>query len=129
MKQILKTSIHSAPLSSGIKNTCQAHGIETIGDLAKLTERQLLLFRGVGKTALFQVRGFLTSHGLSLGMEIVEEPHHTITFKAGNSITVEPWIADEARRLISDQRLIFKNFTKDGVIVISINLSDVSFIK
>lgn len=129
MNQILKTSIHSVPLSSGIKNSCQAHGIETIGDLAKLTERQLLLFRGVGKTALFQVRDFLNSHNLHLGMEMIEEPQRTITFKAGHRITVESWIADEARRWISDQRLQFKNFTKDGVIVISINLSDVSCIQ
>jgi len=66
----LKIPIQELELSVRASNCLEAMKIETIGQLAKMTDSELLEIRSFGKTSLREVKRKLADMGLSLGMSV-----------------------------------------------------------
>ncbi len=64
----LNTPIAQWELSVRANNCLESVMIETVGQLAKMTEAELLKVRSFGKTSLREVKRMLADMGLSLGM-------------------------------------------------------------
>lgn len=67
LAQTLNMPVTNFELSVRSRNCLQKMGIETIGDLTRTTEAELLSSKNFGETSLFEIREMLTSKGLSLG--------------------------------------------------------------
>ena len=72
LMQKLNTPIQELELSVRSSNCLESADLQTIGELAKMTEADLLKIRSFGKTSLAEIRKKLDSLGLSLGMTDVE---------------------------------------------------------
>ena len=66
----LNTPIQELELSVRASNCLESAKIETVGQLAKMTEAELLKIRSFGKTSLREVKRKLADIGLSLEMQI-----------------------------------------------------------
>ena len=66
----LNMSIHEMELSVRANNCLEAAKVETVGQLVKMTESDLLKIRSFGKTSLREVKRKLQDLDLSLGMDI-----------------------------------------------------------
>ena len=64
----LKTPMQELELSVRASNCLESVKLETVGDLVKLTEADLLKIRSFGKTSLREIKRKLADIGLSLGM-------------------------------------------------------------
>jgi len=67
LAQILNMPVANFELSVRSRNCLQKMGIDTIGDLTRTSEAELLSSKNFGETSLFEIREMLTSKGLSLG--------------------------------------------------------------
>jgi len=70
LRKKLNMSIHEMELSVRANNCLEAAKIETVGELVKMTESDLLKIRSFGKTSLREVKRKLQDMDLSLGMDI-----------------------------------------------------------
>ena len=68
-QRLLDTSIADLELSVRANNCLEMATIETLGDLASLSESQLLSLRSFGKTSLREVKRKLADLGLDLGAD------------------------------------------------------------
>ena len=66
----LMMSMQEMELSVRANNCLESANIETVGQLATMTEAELLKIRSFGKTSLREVKRKLTEMGLSLGMNV-----------------------------------------------------------
>lgn len=69
-KELLTKSINEFDFSMRILNTFRAADINTVSDLVRHTKQDLCRYRNCGKKSTTEVEKFLTSKGLSLGMDI-----------------------------------------------------------
>lgn len=67
LAQILNMPVANFELSVRSRNCLQKMGIDTIGDLTRTSEAELLSSKNFGETSLVEIREMLTSKGLSLG--------------------------------------------------------------
>jgi DNA-directed RNA polymerase subunit alpha len=67
MAQVLNVPVSDFELSVRSRNCLQKMGIQTLGDLARCTEQELLASKNFGETSLVEIRDMLASKGLSLG--------------------------------------------------------------
>lgn len=67
LAQTLGMPVANFELSVRSRNCLQKMGIDTIGDLTRTSEAELLSSKNFGETSLFEIREMLTSKGLSLG--------------------------------------------------------------
>lgn len=67
LAQILKTPVTDFELSVRSRNCLQKMGIQTIGDLTKVTESELLASKNFGETSLIEIRDMLSSKGVGIG--------------------------------------------------------------
>jgi DNA-directed RNA polymerase subunit alpha len=76
MGQILSVPVTDFELSVRSRNCLQKMGINTLGDLARTTEVDLLNSKNFGETSLIEIKEMMASKGLSLGMmgEELREP-------------------------------------------------------
>ncbi|MCR9296593.1 MAG: tetratricopeptide repeat protein [bacterium] len=76
LTQLLSVSVNDFELSVRSRNCLQKMGIESLGDLVRTTEQQLLSSKNFGETSLVEIREMLSSRGLSLGQfqEQTREP-------------------------------------------------------
>ncbi len=65
--QVLNIPVSDFELSVRSRNCLQKMGIQTLGDLARCTEAELLSSKNFGETSLIEIREMLSSKGLSLG--------------------------------------------------------------
>lgn len=65
--QVLGIPVSDFELSVRSRNCLQKMGIQTLGDLARCTEQDLLASKNFGETSLVEIREMLASKGLSLG--------------------------------------------------------------
>jgi len=65
--QVLSVPVSDFELSVRSRNCLQKMGINTLGDLARCTEQDLLASKNFGETSLVEIREMLASKGLSLG--------------------------------------------------------------
>ena len=70
LQQKFSMSVHELELSVRANNCLEAAKIETVGQLAGMTESDLLKIRSFGKTSLREVKRKLQDLGLSLGMSV-----------------------------------------------------------
>ena len=69
----LKMPIQELDLSVRASNCLEASHIDTVGQLVKMTEADLLKLRSFGKTSLREIVRKLADIGLSLGMTDIEQ--------------------------------------------------------
>ena len=67
LSQLLSVSVNDFELSVRSRNCLQKMGIETLGDLVRTSEQQLLSSKNFGETSLVEIREMLSSKGLTLG--------------------------------------------------------------
>jgi len=68
--KILETPISDFELSVRSRNCLKKMNINTIGDLLRITETELLAYKNFGETSLTEIKAMLESRGLRLGMSI-----------------------------------------------------------
>ena len=71
--QILETPISDFELSVRSRNCLKKMKIETLGDLLRISEAELLSYKNFGETSLREIKAILDPKGLHLGMAIEEE--------------------------------------------------------
>ncbi|OHB77036.1 MAG: RNA polymerase subunit alpha domain protein [Planctomycetes bacterium RBG_16_64_10] len=67
LSQILAIPVTDFELSVRSRNCLQKMGIDTLGDLTRTTEQELLASKNFGETSLVEIREMLSSRGLELG--------------------------------------------------------------
>ena len=67
LAQTLNMPVTNFELSVRSRNCLQKMGIETIGDLTRTSEAELLSSKNFGETSLYEIREILSSKGLQLG--------------------------------------------------------------
>jgi DNA-directed RNA polymerase subunit alpha len=72
--QKLEMPVAELELSVRVSNCLESVKVETVGQLVKMTEADLLKVRSFGKTSLREVQRKLADLGLSLGMTDVDVP-------------------------------------------------------
>jgi DNA-directed RNA polymerase subunit alpha len=75
----LKMSIHELELSVRSNNCLEAAQVETVMQLVRMTEADLLKIRSFGKTSLREVKRKLQDMSLSLGMDVPGDENEKIT--------------------------------------------------
>ncbi len=65
--EVLSQTLEEAGLTGRALKVLKEHGIETVGDLVKLTKKDLESLKGLGKKSLADIEKFLSSLGLELG--------------------------------------------------------------
>jgi DNA-directed RNA polymerase subunit alpha len=80
LSQVLNVPVTDFELSVRSRNCLQKMGIQTLGDLARCTEQDLLASKNFGETSLVEIREMLSSKGLELGQfaHEKEEPEPAI---------------------------------------------------
>ncbi len=68
--KILETPISDFELSVRSRNCLRKMDINTIGDLLRITETELLAYKNFGETSLNEIKNMLEAKGLRLGMAI-----------------------------------------------------------
>ena len=69
----LALSIFEIPFSVRIHNCLQSRNIETVRDLVGKTEKELLLYKGLGPGSMREIKEKLAVKGLWLGMDLDDE--------------------------------------------------------
>lgn len=72
LDQVLALPVTDFELSVRSRNCLQKMGIQTLGDLARTSEEEILASKNFGETSLVEIKDMLASKGLSLG-QIAEE--------------------------------------------------------
>ncbi len=72
LDQILALPVTDFELSVRSRNCLQKMGIQTLGDLARTSEEEILASKNFGETSLVEIKEMLASKGLSLGQ--IAEP-------------------------------------------------------
>jgi DNA-directed RNA polymerase subunit alpha len=67
MTQLLSVPVSDFELSVRSRNCLQKMGVQTLGDLVRTSEQQLLASKNFGETSLVEIREMLASKGLYLG--------------------------------------------------------------
>ena len=80
--QVLGIPVSDFELSVRSRNCLQKMGIQTLGDLARCTEQELLASKNFGETSLVEIREMLASKGLSLGQYATTKAEPEPTFEA-----------------------------------------------
>ncbi len=80
LQKLLSMPINEIELSVRSANCIKAADIQTIGDLVRRTEAEMLKYRNFGKKSLDEIKSILGGLGLSLGMELPErDPFQQLT--------------------------------------------------
>ena len=72
MSQVLGIPVSDFELSVRSRNCLQKMGVNTLGDLCRTTEAELLASKNFGETSLVEIKDMLTSKGLRLGQLATE---------------------------------------------------------
>ncbi|QDS93307.1 DNA-directed RNA polymerase subunit alpha [Roseimaritima multifibrata] len=67
LAQVLNLPVANFELSVRSRNCLQKMGVDTLGDLTRTSEAELLASKNFGETSLYEIREMLTGKGLSLG--------------------------------------------------------------
>jgi DNA-directed RNA polymerase subunit alpha len=67
LDQVLSLPVSDFELSVRSRNCLQKMGIQTLGDLARTSEEEILASKNFGETSLVEIKDMLASKGLSLG--------------------------------------------------------------
>ncbi len=70
MRNLLKTRVEELELSVRSANCLRAQNIQTLGELVRKTENEMLKFRNFGRKSLKELEKILDERGLRFGMDI-----------------------------------------------------------
>jgi DNA-directed RNA polymerase subunit alpha len=100
--QLLETPLSDFELSVRSRNCLKKMNLNTLGDLLRTTEVELLAFKNFGETSLREIRTILDAKGLQLGM--VFEDRQFAPAEPAESIVVEETTQDQGllSKLIGD---------------------------
>ena len=73
MKTIMNIPVSQFELSVRSRNCLEKMGIDTLGDLTKVSEIELLNSKNFGETSLVEIREMLANKGLSIGQFVHEK--------------------------------------------------------
>ena len=73
--EYLALSIFEIPFSARIHNCLERENIETVRDLVRKTDVDLLMYKNFGPGSLYEVKERLASRGLYLGMDLDDEDY------------------------------------------------------
>jgi len=77
--QILETPLSDFELSVRSRNCLKKMNLNTLGDLLRTSEAELLAFKNFGETSLREIKVILDAKGLQLGMNLDEKiPHQEL---------------------------------------------------
>lgn len=102
--QILRIPISDFELSVRSRNCLAKMQIETLGDLIKRTEPELLSYKNFGETSLQEIKDILAQKGLRLGMGR-EEQTASVQAAARTLLGIEPERGDITSKNIEDLEL------------------------
>jgi DNA-directed RNA polymerase subunit alpha len=85
--QILETPISDFELSVRSRNCLKRMNIQTLGDLVRTTEADLLSYKNFGETSLKEIKVILESKGLNLGMALEPAPSFLLSQESGGAET------------------------------------------
>ena len=74
LAQVLNVPVADFELSVRSRNCLQTMGINTLGDLSRTSEQELLSSKNFGETSLIEIRDMLASKGLELGQFAIDTP-------------------------------------------------------
>jgi DNA-directed RNA polymerase subunit alpha len=99
IRQVLKTSIADFELSVRSRNCLQRMGIQSLGDLTRISELDLLSSKNFGETSLVEIRDMMAAKGLRIGQYAFEtrpeeEPVDTSTLSADERAMFDRPISD-----------------------------------
>ncbi|MGR3178794.1 MAG: DNA-directed RNA polymerase subunit alpha C-terminal domain-containing protein [Candidatus Anammoxibacter sp.] len=77
-EDILSVPISEFELSVRSRNCLEKMSIYTLGDLAKVSEHDLLSYKNFGETSLYEIRNILKQKGLRLGQDMENALDNTI---------------------------------------------------
>jgi DNA-directed RNA polymerase subunit alpha len=102
--QILETPISDFELSVRSRNCLKKMNINTLGDLLRTTEADLLAFKNFGETSLKEIKAILNVKGLTLGTGTEEKQLISTEFVEEETETVEKSEQDDglSGKLIND---------------------------
>ncbi|MCA9247368.1 MAG: tetratricopeptide repeat protein [Planctomycetales bacterium] len=102
MAQILSVPVTDFELSVRSRNCLQKMGIQTLGDLTRTSEQELLASKNFGETSLVEIREMLQSKGLDLGQFAHEKQEEELPYDPESLSPDEKAVLD---RPISDLNL------------------------
>ncbi|MCU0727024.1 MAG: tetratricopeptide repeat protein [Planctomycetes bacterium] len=102
--QILRIPISDFELSVRSRNCLSKMQIETLGDLIRRTEPELLSYKNFGETSLQEIKDILAQKGLRLGMGR-EEQTASVQAAARTLLGIEPERGDILTKKIEDLEL------------------------
>ncbi len=102
LDQILGVPVTDFELSVRSRNCLQKMGVQTLGDLTRTTEQELLASKNFGETSLVEIREMLHSKGLELGQFAHERREEEVTYDPESLSPDEKALLD---RPISDLNL------------------------
>ncbi|CUS98250.1 DNA-directed RNA polymerase subunit alpha [Candidatus Kryptobacter tengchongensis] len=70
IRKILKTPIEELFLSMRAFNILKTNGLNTIGDIVRYQEHQLLSFKNLGRTSLNEIKKIIEGYGLHFGFDV-----------------------------------------------------------
>lgn len=80
MEQLLSRPISDFELSVRSRNCLSSMGIDTLGDMTRISEQELLAGKNFGETSLHEIRDLMAAHGLTIGQNLHETAEHEPTF-------------------------------------------------
>jgi DNA-directed RNA polymerase subunit alpha len=75
LEHVLRVPITDFELSARSRNCLERAGIQTLDDLTRITESDLLSGKNFGETSLREIRDMMASRGLRIG-QMLDEPMH-----------------------------------------------------
>ena len=99
MKSIMNIPVSQFELSVRSRNCLEKMGIDTLGELTKVSELELLGSKNFGETSLVEIREMLANKGLSIGQFVhekqeSEEPLDLSHLSPDEQVLLERPIAD-----------------------------------
>jgi len=101
--QVLNVSVSDFELSVRSRNCLQKMGIQTLGDLARCSEQELLASKNFGETSLVEIRDMLASKGLTLGQYATSKSESVLNF--------EPEIMSDDEKALLDRPIADLNLS------------------
>src|SRR5690606_37119486 len=82
LEQLLSRPVTDFELSVRSRNCLAAMNINSLGDLTRVSEQELLSGKNFGETSLEEVRELMKQHGLSIGQNLHDKQREPVfTFK------------------------------------------------
>jgi len=106
--QILETPISDFELSVRSRNCLKRTNIQTLGDLVRTTEAELLSYKNFGETSLKEIKVILESKGLNLGMALEPAPSFLLSQESRGAETTEQSPTEDqgiTNKLVDDLQL------------------------